>query len=43
MLVAAGLVILGLVLSVLMAPETRGKTLEETSALDPGDARPRGA
>ena len=43
MLVAAGLVILGLVLSVLMAPETRGKTLEETSALDPGDARPRSA
>ena len=43
MLVAAGLVILGLVLSVLMAPETRGKTLEETSALDLGDARPRGA
>ena len=34
MLVAAGLVILGLVLSVLMAPETKGKSLLETSSLD---------
>lgn len=33
MLVAAGLVVLGLVLSVLMAPETRGKSLDETSSL----------
>lgn len=34
MLVAAGLVILGLVLSVIMAPETRGKSLLETSSLN---------
>ncbi len=34
MLVAAGLVVLGLVLSVLMAPETRGKSLQESSLLD---------
>lgn len=33
MLVAAGLVILGLALSVIMAPETAGKSLEETSSL----------
>lgn len=33
MLVAAGLVILGLVLSIFMAPETAGKSLEETSSL----------
>lgn len=33
MLVAAGLVVLGLVLSVLMAPETKGKSLAETSRL----------
>ncbi len=33
MLVAAGLVLLGLGLSVVMAPETRDKSLEETSAL----------
>ncbi|OUO90297.1 MFS transporter [Gordonibacter sp. An230] len=43
MLVAAGLVACGLVLSYFMAPETRGKSLAETSSLDPGDARPRGA
>lgn len=34
MLVAAGLVILGLVLSVLMAPETRGQSLHESSTID---------
>lgn len=34
MLVAAGLVILGLVLSVFMAPETKGKSLIESSSLD---------
>lgn len=34
MLVAASLVILGLVLSVLMAPETRGQSLHESSAID---------
>lgn len=34
MLVAAGLVLLGLVMSVFMAPETRGKSLLETSSLD---------
>lgn len=33
MLVAAGLVALGLVLSIFMAPETRGASLSETSAL----------
>ena len=33
MLVAAGLVILGLVLSIFMAPETAGKSLDETSSL----------
>ncbi|MEG0419155.1 MFS transporter, partial [Gordonibacter sp.] len=33
MLVAAGLVVLGLVLSVFMAPETKDKSLGETSAL----------
>lgn len=33
MLVAAGLVILGLVLSIAMAPETAGKSLGETSSL----------
>lgn len=33
MLVAAGLVILGLVLSIFMAPETAGKSLGETSSL----------
>ena len=34
MLVAAGLVLLGLVLSVAMAPETRGQSLTETSSLE---------
>ncbi|MEG1253569.1 MAG: MFS transporter [Raoultibacter sp.] len=34
MLVAAGLVIFGLVLSIVMAPETKGKSLIETSSLD---------
>lgn len=34
MLVAAGLVTLGLVLSIIMAPETKGKSLIETSSLD---------
>ncbi|MEG0503725.1 MAG: MFS transporter [Raoultibacter sp.] len=34
MLIAAGLVILGLVLSVFMAPETKGKSLLETSSLE---------
>ena len=34
MLIAAGLVILGLVLSAFMAPETKGKSLLETSSLD---------
>lgn len=34
MLVAAGLVVLGLVMSVFMAPETRGKSLLEASSLD---------
>lgn len=34
MLVAAGLVIFALVLSVFMAPETNGKTLLETSSID---------
>ena len=43
MLVAAGLVILGLVLSVFMAPETKGKSLLETSALDADETRPHGA
>lgn len=33
MLVAAGLVVLGLVLSIFMAPETKGKSLLETSSL----------
>lgn len=33
MLVAAGLVVLGLTLSILMAPETRDMTLEESSSL----------
>lgn len=33
MLVAAGLVLLGLVLSYFMAPETRGKSLAETSGI----------
>lgn len=31
MLAAAALVVLGLVLSIFMAPETRGKSLAETS------------
>lgn len=43
MLVAAGLVILGLVLSIFMAPETKGKSLLETSALDMDGASRRGA
>lgn len=34
MLVAAGLVIFGLVLSYFMAPETKGKSLAETSAIE---------
>lgn len=34
MLVAAGLVILGLVLSIFMAPETKDRSLYETSSLD---------
>lgn len=34
MLVAAGLVVFALVLSIFMAPETRGKTLVEASSLD---------
>jgi len=34
MLVAAGLVVLGLILSILFAPETKGKSLIETSSLD---------
>lgn len=34
MLVAAGLVILGLVLSIFMAPETRGQSLQESSTID---------
>ena len=34
MLIAAGLVILGLVLSIFMAPETQGKSLAETSSLE---------
>lgn len=38
MLVAAGLVILGFALSVFMAPETRGKSLSETSSLEGADA-----
>lgn len=33
MLVAAGLVVLGLMLSIFMAPETRGKSLHESSTL----------
>ena len=33
MLVAAGLVIFGLVLSIFMAPEAAGKSLEEASSL----------
>ena len=37
MLVAAGLVLLGLVLSYFMAPETRGKSLAETSSLEDVD------
>ena len=44
MLAAAGLVALGWVLSYFMAPETRGKSLAETSAIDGIDgvtARPR--
>lgn len=36
MLVAAGLVVLGLVLSFFMAPETKGKSLSETSSLTNG-------
>lgn len=36
MLVAAGLVVLGLVLSIFMAPETRGKSLHESSTLHHG-------
>ncbi|HIW75069.1 MULTISPECIES: MFS transporter [Gordonibacter] len=43
MLVAAGLVILGLVLSIAMAPETRGKTLQETSSLTTPDTHPENA
>ena len=43
MLVAAGLVILGLVLSIFMAPETKGKSLLEASALDADDMSRRGA
>lgn len=38
MLVAAGLVVLGLVLSVFMAPETRGKSLNEACALEDSEA-----
>jgi len=38
MLVAAGLVLLGLVLSYFMAPETRGRSLAETSSLEDVDA-----
>ncbi|MGN0301536.1 MAG: MFS transporter [Anaerotardibacter sp.] len=34
MLIAAGLVILGLVLSIFMAPETKGKSLYESSSID---------
>ncbi|MCL2529388.1 MAG: MFS transporter [Coriobacteriia bacterium] len=34
MLVAAGLVLLGLTLSIFMAPETKGRSLVETSSLD---------
>ncbi|MEG0070320.1 MAG: MFS transporter [Raoultibacter sp.] len=34
MLIAAGLVIAGLILSIVMAPETKGKSLIETSSLD---------
>lgn len=34
MLVAAGLVVLGLVMSYFMAPETKGKSLAETSSLE---------
>lgn len=34
MLMAAGLVILGLVLSIFMAPETRGKSLQESSGIE---------
>ena len=37
MLVAAGLVILGLVLSFFMAPETKGQSLSETSSLTNGN------
>ncbi|MDY3128936.1 MAG: MFS transporter, partial [Berryella intestinalis] len=36
MLVAAGLVVSGLVLSVAFAPETKGRSLAETSSLRPG-------
>jgi len=36
MMVAAGLVIVGLVLSILLAPETRGRSLIETSSLELG-------
>ena len=41
MLIAAGLVILGLVLSIIMAPETKGKSLIEASSLDLESASPR--
>lgn len=34
MLVAAGLVVLGLVLSIIMAPETRGQSLQESSTIN---------
>lgn len=34
MLIAAGLVVLGLALSIAMAPETKGRSLTETSSLD---------
>ncbi|MCL1879424.1 MAG: MFS transporter [Actinomycetia bacterium] len=37
MLVAAGLVLVGLVLSIIMAPETKGKALSETSSLEDGE------
>lgn len=43
MLVAAGLVILGLVLSIFMAPETKGKSLIESSSLDFGEVGTRKA
>jgi putative MFS transporter len=41
MLVAAGLVVLGLVLSIFLAPETNGKSLLETSSLDLGKKHQR--